>query len=326
MKLVSLLTLLPTFLIAQTPDRGVVQIEGRSKARESSRGLGFIVEKEGFLLTTYRNLVVPGTEALHETFHIRSGTSEYSAEVIGVEPTIDLAILKLETTETFTPAIAAVAREIAPGQKLEAVAFENGAFGTIPGTVTALNTKQCYQHSLASTMFRAQITIPAAAIGGPVFHADSGEVAAIYTGFKPVPEPGHEEVEGETHLLPIELCFNIYESLKTKRSLKSPWTGFSVRPLTDAERSFFPTVKKHHGGVAVEDVWENSPAQRMGVKEGDILVQFSYNRILSVADFQKWLYMYGVGQPVKLIFLRNGTDYLASDYTIEERPEWAKPK
>ncbi len=150
--------------------------------------------------------------------------------------------------------------------------------------------------------------------------------AAIYTGFKPTPEPGHEEVEGETHLLPIELCFNIYESLKTKRSLKSPWTGFSVRPLTDAERAFFPTAKKHHGGVAVEEVWENSPAQRMELKEGDILVQFSYNRILSVADFQKWLYMYGVGQPVKLMFLRNGTDYLATDYTIEERPQWAKPK
>jgi serine protease Do len=326
MRLISILTLIPTFLAAQTPDRGVVRIEGRSRAGETSRGLGVIVEREGFLLTTYRNLVVPGTEALHEKFHVRSGKSEYTAEVIGVEPTIDLAILKLETTETFTPAVAAVTREIAPGQKLEALAFENGALGIIPGTVTALNTKQCYQHSLASTMFRAQITIPASAVGGPVFHADSGEVAAIYTGFSPVPEPGHEEVEGEAHLLPIALCFNIYESLKTKRSLKSPWTGFSVRPITDAERAFFPTVKKHHGGVAVEDVWENSPAQKRGVKEGDILVQFSYNRILSVADFQKWLYMYGVGQPVKLIFLRNGTDYLATDYTIEERPEWAKPK
>jgi serine protease Do len=310
----------------ETPDRGIVRIEGRTTSRESSHGLGFIVEKEGFLLTTYRNLVVPSGENLHETFHVRSGDRDFTAEVIGVEPTIDLAILKLETEETFTPVAAATRREIAPGQKVEATTFEGAALKMIPGTVTALNTRQCYQHSLASTMFRAMITIPAASIGGPVFHADTGEVAAIYTGFDPVPESGHEEVEGETHLLPIELCFNIYESLKTKRSLKSPWTGFSVRPLTDAERAFFPTAKKHHGGVAVEDVWENSPAQRMGVKEGDILVQFSYNRILGVADFQKWLYMYGVGQPVKLIFLRNGGDYLTTDYTIEERPSWAKPR
>lgn len=321
-----ILSLAPALLFAETPDRGVVRIEARTASRESSHGLGFIVEKEGFVLTTYRNLVVPVSEDLHETFHVRSGDRDYAAEVIGVEPTIDLAILKLETGETFTPVVAATKREIVPGQAVEAIDFASGSPIAIPGEVTALNTKQCYQHSLASTMFRAMITIPAASIGGPVFHADTGEVAAIYTGFKPAPEPGHVEVDGETHLLPIELCFNIYESLKTKRSLKSPWTGFSVRPLTDAERAFFPTAKKHHGGVAVEDVWENSPAQRMGVKEGDILVQFSYNRILSVADFQKWLYMYGVGQPVKLIFLRNGTDYLATDYTIEERPQWAKPK
>ncbi len=324
--LLLIIALTPALGFAETPDRGVVRIEGRTASKESSRGLGFIVEKEGFFLTTYRNLVVPSTEDLHETFRVRTGAREFTAEIIGVEPTIDLAILKLETEETFTPVVAATKREINPGQKLEATTFEEATLTMISGTVTALNTKLCYQHSLASTMFRAQITIPVSSIGGPVFHADTGEVAAIYTGFKPAPEPGHEEVEGETHLLPIELCFNIYESLKTKRSLKSPWTGFSVRPLTDAERAFFPTAKKHHGGVAVEEVWENSPAQRMGLKEGDILVQFSYNRILSVADFQKWLYMYGVGQPVKLIFLRNGTDYLATDYTIEERPQWAKPK
>jgi hypothetical protein len=36
--------------------------------------------------------------------------------------------------------------------------------------------------------------------------------------------------------------------------------------------------------------------------------------------------MYGVGQPVKLIILRDGKEYLMADYVIEERPQWAKPK
>ena len=99
-----------------------------------------------------------------------------------------------------------------------------------------------------------------------------------------------------------------------------------MRPLSAVEQALFPTAKKHHGGVAIEAVWEDSPAQKLGIKVGDILVQFSYNRILSVADFQKWLYMYGVGQPVKLYILRNGTEYLMADYVIEERPQWAKPK
>jgi S1-C subfamily serine protease len=108
--------------------------------------------------------------------------------------------------------------------------------------------------------------------------------------------------------------------------MKSPWTGFSVRALNEAEMKFFPTAKKHHGGVALEYIWPGSPAEKLGLRVNDILVQFSYNRIESVADFQKWLYMFGVGQPVKLMILRDGREYLVADYVIEERPKEARPK
>lgn len=326
MKAVVTLLLLASSLLAETLHRGVVRISGGMKQPLEARGLGFIVEKEGFVLTNYDNLVEKCSERLFEHFEVTSGSRRYPAEIIGVEPTINLGILKLQTDETFTPVISATNREPLPGAALQAVSLENDTLKLIGGQVTALNTKQCYQHTLAATMFRAKIKIPAASVGGPVFYADCGEVAAIYTGFKPAAEPGHAENAEETHLLPISLCFNIYDSLKTKRSLKSPWTGFAVRPLNDSEKRHFPTAKKHHGGVALEDIWENSPAQKMGLREGDILVQFAYNRILSVADFQKWLYMYGVGHPVKIYILRNGTEYLVADYLIEERPSWATPE
>lgn len=326
MKPLFTLLLLSASIFAETADRGVVRIFGSMQEPLEPRGLGFLVEKDCFVLTTYDNLVEKASERLFGRFEVTSGADRFKAEIIGVEPTINLGILKLQTERTFTPVVSATKREPVPGTALQAVSLTNGSLKLINGQVTALNTKQCYQHSLAATMFRARITMPHESIGGPVFYADSGEVAAIYTGFKPVAEPGHAENTAETHLLPINLCFNIYDSLKTKRSLKSPWTGFAVRPLNDTEKRFFPTAKKHHGGIAIEDIWDNSPAQKMGIHEGDILVQFSYNRILTVADFQKWLYMYGVGHPVKLYILRNGTDYLVADYVIEERPEWAKPK
>lgn len=316
----------------------IVQIEGYATAaapaevrtRPVNRCLGFMVEKEGFLLTTYSTLTDPTTGRLLEDFQVRvgEGTPEtLAASIIGVEPTLNLGILKIESDRTFRVSTSAPNRSVTVGAQLSAVGgFRAGAWQRIEGAVAGLNTRQCYQESLASTMFRAKIGLAETSLGGPVFFSDTGEVAAIYTGFKPVAEPGHQEESNETHLLPISLCFNIYESIKQKRSLKSPWTGFSVRALNDAEKRFFPTAKKHHGGVAIEGVWENSPAQKLGIQVNDILVQFSYNRILSVADFQKWLYMYGVGHPVKLMVLRNGTEYLITDYVIEERPSWAKPK
>lgn len=314
---------------------GLVRIEGLAagpaKSAPLNRCLGFIVEKDGFVLSNYRNLTDPATGLLLESFKVilANGTNEtLNASIIGVEPTINLGILKLEGGRSDFPTVRiANSREVAVGAKVAAVAgFEAGKPVWTFGEVAGLNTRQCYQESLTSTMFRARIAIPDGSLGGPVVFADSGEVAALFTGYKPVVEAGHVEAEGETHLLPIHLCFNIYDSIKQKGSLKSPWTGFSVRPLNEAESKYFPTARTHRGGIAIEHVWPDSPASRLGLREGDILVQFSYNRILSVADFQKWLYMYGVGHPVKLMILRNGTEYLVADYTIEERPAAARPK
>ncbi len=311
----------------------VVRIEGFAGAdREKPAGhcLGFIVEADGFLLTNYQNLTDPASGRLLEGFRVNvagksSGT--YDATVVGVEPTINLGILKIQSDKTFDISKRSPGREVAVGDSIAAVSgFENGNPQTVAGKVVGLNTKECYQENLAATMFRATIQIPMEGVGGPVFFADTGELAAIFTGYKPTAEVGHQEALAETHLLPIRLCFNIYDSIKQTSSLKSPWTGFSVRPLNAAEQKFFPTAKRHHGGVAIEYVWDNSPAQKLGIKVNDILVQFSYNRILSVADFQKWLYMNGVGHPVKLMILRNGAEYLITDYVIEERPAGAKPK
>lgn len=319
--------------MAEMPN--IVRIEGYGTARSTSGSpvnqcLGFIVEKDGFLLTNYRNLTDPANGRLLEEFNVRLPGGEggpLRAMVIGVEPTLNIGILKIDSEQAFVPSISAGERPLTVGEKMQAVVgFKNDEPQMVEGTVVGLNTRQCYQESLTSTMFRAKIDLGDESLGGPVFFADSGEVAALYTGYKPAPEPGHAEVAGETHLLPISLCFNIYESIKQKASLKSPWTGFSVRALNESEQKFFPTAKKHHGGVAIEHVWENSPAEKLGIQVNDILVQFSYNRLLSVADFQKWLYMYGVGHPVKLMILRNGTEYLMTDYVIEERPQWAKPK
>ncbi len=295
-----------------------------------SRALGYIVEADGFLLTNYQNLVDPATGRLlaHYRVTLASDPSRsFPAEIIGVEPTINVGILKIDSREPFAASPDARALPITVGLRLSAASgVSENVLALVPGEVTGLNTRQCYQESLSSTMFRARIPLGPEAIGGPVFLAETGEVVALHTGYKPKAEPGHVEDPEERHLLPISLCFNIYESLKQKRSLRSPWTGFSVRPLTGDEQKFFPTAKRHQSGVGIEYVWPDSPAARLGVGVNDILVQVGYNRITSVADFQKWLYLNGVGQPVKLIFLRDGREYLFADYVIEERPASAKTR
>ncbi len=127
-------------------------------------------------------------------------------------------------------------------------------------------------------------------------------------------------------MLPIFLAFNVYESIKHRQSLASPWTGFSVRPLSGDEQARFPVADgRFQSGIAFDFIWDNSPASKMGLEKGDILVRFGHHPIHSPADFQKWLYMYGVGREVEIYVLRDGA-VTVFDYTIEERPDWAVPR
>lgn len=249
------------------------------------------------------------------------------AVIIGVEPTINLGILKIETEQSLAASSLVVRTVLESGQQVFAPSGwgEAGPGELIEGELSALNTRECYQESLTGTMLRAYIDLPDSSIGGPVFN-QKGEVIAIYTGYTPPVMAGHQENPDELHILPAFLASNIYASLKHKRSLRSPWTGFSVRPLTEKEQRWFPAPKGDEGGIGIEYVWENSPAASFGLEPGDLLVRFGYYRIESPADFQKWLYMYGVGHTVKLVFLRGGDEYRVVEYTIEARPDWAKPR
>ena len=75
-------------------------------------------------------------------------------------------------------------------------------------------------------------------------------------------------------------------------------------------------------GVYIDDVFDPSPASRAGIRVGDTLVAIDGNRLLSVLDFQKWLYLSGIGRSVSLDVYRGGKT-LVKRATIEERPKGA---
>ncbi len=293
-----------------------------------AKSMGFVFESDGFILTAYANLTDLTTGRLLTDIEVSEPASGkvYPANIVGVEPTINLGILKIFAEHDLVPSKMVSRTGLQIGQEVYA-ATELTKKGSryMAGRLVAMNNRECYQESLSSTMLRAELPLNTASIGSPIFNK-AGEVVAIYTGYKAPVAEGHQEDEEETHILPSFLAMNIYESLKHKKSMHSPWTGFSVMPVDEKQRTIFPTKHGDKGGIAIEYVWQNSPAEKLGVKPGDILVRFGHYRIQSPADFQKWLYMYGVGHTVKLVFVRDLKEYKVLEYTIEERPDWAVPR
>ena len=290
--------------------------------------MGFVFEQDGFILTSYKNLTDPETGRLitHIDVYIPSLDKTYPATIVGVEPTINLGILKIFADSELNPSQLVMKEGIQVGEAVYVPHdFDGGKPELTLGRITGLNNKECYQESLTSTMLSAELELDEHSIGAPVFN-EKGNVVANYTGYQPQSADGHQEDDDEIYILPTFLANNIYDSLKSKNNLKSPWTGFSVTPLNEEQKHYFPTEHGDKGGIGIEYIWENSPAEKLGIEVDDILVRLGHYRIESPADFQKWLYMYGVGHHIKLVFLRNGKDYIIKEYTIEERPDWARPK
>lgn len=293
--------------------------------RKHRSGLGVFIEAEGYILTTYSLVSKPDSSELASLVDVSAlghGAPHRRATITGVEPTLDLAIIRVEQAPDIQTCKLGNGRKIEPGEPLFAITGVDDGPQYAAGKLKELASKECYQESISATMLNVDIALPTDSLGCPIFSA-TGELIGLYTRHADMTSGSSGHADNDRHILPIQLVANIYGSLKHKLTLASPWTGFSVRSLTLEEQARFP-VQRYLGGVALEYVWKEGPAHKLGLRTGDVLMRFSYYPTLTVGDFQKWLYEYGVGAEVTLHLLR-GADILKVPYVIEARPSWAVP-
>jgi serine protease Do len=222
-----------------------------------------------------------------------------------------------------------------------------------PGTSFAIGTlssgpeRQCYQEDLTATLMQTSVGIPVGGYGGPLVNIE-GEVVGMM-----VPGPGAETRESAASArslefaLPIDLAMAIYEPLKRRESRKSPWLGFSVLELGDprSRRTVSQAGDDPPGtgvatrrrsqlrgatqlprlGVYIDDVFEPSPAAAADIRIGDTLLSIDGNALVSVGEFQRWLYLSGIGRTIALEIFRDGAT-LEKRVTVAERPEAVRPR
>jgi serine protease Do len=162
--------------------------------------------------------------------------------------------------------------------------------------------------------------------------AAGGALVDIHGAVMGMIVPYDQQSSGETaggivYAVPMSIATGIFESLKVARSFESPWLGVSV--LTVAE---YRALMQSRGlswdremrvlGVYVDNVFEPSPAARAGIEVGDFLIKLDGRKLPSVFDFQKSLYLTGIGRTVTVEIYRNG-EMLSRQVTIEDRPSEA---
>jgi S1-C subfamily serine protease/mono/diheme cytochrome c family protein len=287
-------------------------------------GTGFLVDDEGYVLSR-DHLVRDERGELVEFVDVElQDQSHLAARVIGAEPTLDLALLQVADAAPVSGSALEFADsdQVQLGQWLIALGDPPGpAKAFAVGLASAASARQCYQSERSATRLQTSLAVPTDALGGPVTDIFGHVVGMSVQQQAPLGAPAAAGPTA-THVLPVNLVLNLYEALKLAQSKQSPWLGVSVLELPllrqqlgeDASSIAIPQT-----GVYIDEVFDPSPATKAGVRPGDFLLGLGGHRLLSVGDFQTWLYVLGIGTEVEIELQRDGRP-LRMVAVIEERP------
>ena len=299
--------------------------------RQLHSGSGVVIGEACHVLTLRQFVTTPNGEPAdlvdvetHDGRHLMS-------QVLGVEPTLNLAVLEFVPLAPHQPLKCAPAT-LGDSDSLR-VGYWTFALGDpvgppsffSPGVLAGLPERRCYQEQLSATYMQAALRMHPQAYGGPLVNI-RGEIVGITT---PRP-PQQADFDGLEYALPINIVMPIYEGIRANKSLRSPWLGIAVLEIVDLRQRLptpeaFRTMVRPRFGIYIDAVFDPSPASRADIRAGDFLISFNGRRLFSVYRFQEQLHLTGIGRPAKLEIFRAG-EILLKELVIEERPETARPK
>lgn len=301
--------------------------------RPHGSGSGFFVGDSCEVLTCLQPLRVAG-EKLVDLIEIETYDGHrVLCDLVGSEPTLQLAVLR---AAVFPGWAKPEMRGISFG---DSEAAEIGSwllgFGDPlgperflgAGLLVAKPSRDCYQELMTATYMQSTMLVPDGALGGPLVDLD-GNVVGILARLD-VATAGVAYPTGSAWALPSKILQGLYESIRVAGTTQSPWLGFSVLGRTEIATTrglpaFQKMVKPSHG-ILLENVFAPSPATVAGLAPDDFLTHFGGVEIHAPVDFQRQLYLAGVGRKVTLRFFRAG-DVFEKELVIERRPAAATPR
>ncbi|MEO0478905.1 MAG: trypsin-like peptidase domain-containing protein [Planctomycetota bacterium] len=293
---------------------------------------GVVMSAEGHVMTT-RNVLHDADGNLCDLVSIETPDLRHTiSEIVALEPTLNLALLKLQVyLEGDPPKFGVLPLANSGNARAGDWVFGVGNpwgperyFGR--GTLASMPDRDCYQELLSSTYVQSALTVHPEAYGGPLLNI-RGEVLGILMPrsierMSPVFYPRM----GLEFALPSNILKAIWDGLRTNRSRTSPWLGFSVMSRPELRNELgpedFAQLDKPRFGIFLENTFEPSPASKNDIQAGDFLVKFDNQLVHSPLVFQKLLYLAGVGTEVELEFYRDGESFTRR-LAVEERPEEA---
>jgi serine protease Do len=281
-----------------------------TKRRQMGEGSGVIVDGEGYILTNYH--VVLGADKL--TVRLFDG-KELKGTVQGTDPKTDLAVVHVEV-KGLPVATLGDSDKLQVGEWAIAIGSPFGLEETVTVGVISAKGRKGLGTGTYEDFIQTDASINPGNSGGPLVNID-GEVIGINAM---IIQPG----QGIGFAIPINLAKAIMTELIKKGKVVRPWVGIGLQDLTPELMKSFNVEEKE--GAVISQVFEGSPAEKAGLKVGDIVVEIDGKKIKNSQDVVSEVLKKQVGQKTEITLIREGKRIQVQVTTVEMPTEAAGQK
>ncbi|MCL4557826.1 MAG: Do family serine endopeptidase [Deltaproteobacteria bacterium] len=268
---------------------------GPQEYKEHALGSGFIVNKEGYILTN--NHVIAGMTDIRV---ITDSGDQYTAKVIGADSQTDIALLKVAPDKPLSAAYLGDSSKVNVGDWVVVIGNPFGLDHTVTAGIISAEGRRL-NSSNYDQFLQTDAAINRGNSGGPVFDLN-GEVIGISTAII-APSIG----QGIGFAIPINVAKTIIPQLIEHGKVVRGWLGVYIQNITpDLAESFH--LNRDQKGAVVTKVVKGGPADRAGIKEGDVIVSFNDKKVKS-ADALPWIVSNtAIGSIASVTIIRHGKE------------------
>lgn len=260
--------------------------------KQKALGSGFIIDREGFILTN--NHVVESTDEI--LVKLIDG-KEYTAKVIGKDPQTDLALIKIETDSPLQPLTLGDSEKLNVGDWVVAIGSPFGLGNTVTAGIVSAKYRRIGAGAY-DDFIQTDASINPGNSGGPLLNM-AGEVVGINTAI--FSRSGGNV--GIGFATPVNMAKDILAQLRTGKVIRG-WLGVMIQQVT-------PQLKERLGlgsetGALVSQVTPGGPADKAGIKRGDVITSFDGHTVHEMNDLPILVAKTEVGKKIPVVVIRKG--------------------
>lgn len=240
---------------------------GNDTQRQSGLGSGVVVSPDGLVLTN--NHVVESADAIEIAFH---DGRKAKAKLVGADPESDLAVLRIANSQPLTPITFAPAESLRIGDVVLAIGNPFGVGQTVTsGIVSALGRTHLGINTFEN-FIQTDAAINPGNSGGALVDSN-GHLVGINTAI-------YSQSGGSMGIgfaIPVSLAKSVMEQIIKTGTVTRGWIGVEVQDMTPELAESFGV--KPDEGALIAGVMRGSPADKAGVKPGDVLLSVGGKRV-----------------------------------------------